>query len=168
MVSAAFGLGVDFGTSSTVAMLRWPDGRVKPLLFEGSPLLPSAVYLEDDGRLIRATIAGLELSIREHFAGFKSHSTILAGLPAVIVLGVGFWQEWPRPVNLVAAALVFATGFYLLREAFKRRSGGLELYLAGAKRAPCTPGRPGHGHDDPRADYERRQVRRPIGRFRAR
>jgi hypothetical protein len=70
-------------------------------------------------------LAGLELSIREHFAGYKSHTTVLAGFPAVLVLGIGFWQEWPRPVNLLAAALLFATGFYLLREAFKRRSGGL-------------------------------------------
>jgi molecular chaperone DnaK (HSP70) len=52
MVSTAFGLGVDFGTSSTVAMLRWPDGRVKPLLFEGSPLLPSAVFAPDQGPLV--------------------------------------------------------------------------------------------------------------------
>jgi hypothetical protein len=69
--------------------------------------------------------AGLELSIREHFAGFKSHSSVLAGFPAVVVLGIGFWQEWPRPVNLLAGAIVFASAFYLLREAFKRRSGGL-------------------------------------------
>src|SRR5439155_21220533 len=33
-----FQLGIDFGTSHTVAMLRWPD--VPPILFEGSPLLP--------------------------------------------------------------------------------------------------------------------------------
>jgi beta-lactam-binding protein with PASTA domain len=52
MVSTAFGLGVDFGTSSTVAMLRWPDGRVKPLLFEGSPLLPSAVFAPTQGQLV--------------------------------------------------------------------------------------------------------------------
>ncbi|MEV4136079.1 Hsp70 family protein [Dactylosporangium sp. NPDC049742] len=36
-------LAVDYGTSNTVAMLRWPDGRVRPLLFDSSPLLPSAV-----------------------------------------------------------------------------------------------------------------------------
>jgi hypothetical protein len=70
-------------------------------------------------------LAGLELSVREHFAGYKSHSTVLAGFPAVIVLGIGFWQEWPQGVNLLAGALVFATVFYLVREAFKRRSGGL-------------------------------------------
>src|SRR5262249_14148378 len=42
-------LAVDFGTSNTVAMLRTPDGRTRPLLFGGTPLLPSAVYLQADG-----------------------------------------------------------------------------------------------------------------------
>ncbi|MFF5082336.1 Hsp70 family protein [Actinoplanes sp. NPDC000266] len=40
-----FVLGVDLGTSHTVAMLRRPDGRTRPLLFDGRPLLPSAVFL---------------------------------------------------------------------------------------------------------------------------
>ena len=45
-------LGIDFGTSHTVAVLRWPDGRVRPLLFDGSPLLPSAVYYDPARGLI--------------------------------------------------------------------------------------------------------------------
>src|SRR5216110_741212 len=45
-------LAIDFGTSNTVAMLRTPDGRMRPLLFDGSPLLPSAVYLNTDGRML--------------------------------------------------------------------------------------------------------------------
>jgi hypothetical protein len=49
---AGFRLGIDFGTSHTTAILRWPDGHVRPLLFDGSPLLPSAVYAEDDGTLL--------------------------------------------------------------------------------------------------------------------
>ena len=44
-------LGVDFGTSNTVAVAQWPDGRARPLLIDGSPLLPSAVYAETDGPL---------------------------------------------------------------------------------------------------------------------
>lgn len=73
-------------------------------------------------------LAGLELSIREHFAGYKSHSTVLAGVAAVAVLGLCFFllpSGWPKGVNLVAGAMVFAVAFYLLREAFKRRSGGV-------------------------------------------
>jgi actin-like ATPase involved in cell morphogenesis len=52
MSPAGFALGIDLGTSNTVAMLRWPDGRVKPLLFDSSPLLPSAVFAATDGRLV--------------------------------------------------------------------------------------------------------------------
>jgi len=48
---ASYRLGVDLGTSTTVAMLRWPDGRIRPLLFDGSPLLSSAVFLGPDGQL---------------------------------------------------------------------------------------------------------------------
>ncbi|ADD43332.1 Hsp70 family protein [Stackebrandtia nassauensis] len=44
-------LGVDFGTSHTVAVLH-RDGAVVPLLFDSSPLLPSAVYAEPDARLV--------------------------------------------------------------------------------------------------------------------
>ncbi|SCG65482.1 Hsp70 family protein [Micromonospora halophytica] len=46
-----FALGVDLGTSNTVAVLRWPDGRTRPLLVDGHPILPSGVYADTDGRL---------------------------------------------------------------------------------------------------------------------
>ena len=45
-------LGIDFGTTHTVAVLARPDGRVQPLLFASSPLLSSAVFAEPDGRLL--------------------------------------------------------------------------------------------------------------------
>jgi molecular chaperone DnaK (HSP70) len=32
--------------------VRWPDGHARPLLFDGSPLLPSAVYAQPDGSLL--------------------------------------------------------------------------------------------------------------------
>jgi hypothetical protein len=37
-------LGIDFGTSTTVAVLALPDGRTRPLLIDSSPLLSSAVH----------------------------------------------------------------------------------------------------------------------------
>ena len=46
-----FALGVDLGTSNTVAVLRWPDGRTRPLLVDGQPILPSGVYADADGTL---------------------------------------------------------------------------------------------------------------------
>jgi actin-like ATPase involved in cell morphogenesis len=45
-------LGVDLGTSNTVAVVRLPDGRSRTLLFDGSPLLPSAVYAEPSGAIV--------------------------------------------------------------------------------------------------------------------
>ena len=71
------------------------------------------------------SLAGLELSIREHFTGFRSHTTVLAGAPAVLVLGVGFFVAFAPIVNLIAGVVVFLVCFYLFREAFKRRSGGV-------------------------------------------
>jgi len=46
-----YALGVDLGTSNTVAVLRWPDGRTRPLLVDGQPVLPSGVYADANGRL---------------------------------------------------------------------------------------------------------------------
>ncbi|MFB9445271.1 Hsp70 family protein [Dactylosporangium vinaceum] len=45
-------LCVDYGTSNTVAVLRHADGRQQPLLFDGSPLLSSAVFATADGRVL--------------------------------------------------------------------------------------------------------------------
>lgn len=45
-------LGIDFGTSTTVGVLRRDGGDVRPLLFDGTPLLPSAVYADTDGGLL--------------------------------------------------------------------------------------------------------------------
>lgn len=77
--------------------------------------------------LLLGTLAGLEVSIREHFAGFRSHSTLLAGLLAVIAitaiaLGAG---EVFVPLLLAAGLAVFGISFWSFREAFKRRSGGV-------------------------------------------
>lgn len=52
MPATGYALGVDFGTSNTVAVLRRPDGHTQPLLFDGSPILPSAVYADADGALV--------------------------------------------------------------------------------------------------------------------
>ncbi|MFG1676962.1 Hsp70 family protein [Micromonospora sp. NPDC049282] len=46
-----FALGVDLGTSNTVAVLRRPDGTTWPVLVDGHPILPSGVYADADGHL---------------------------------------------------------------------------------------------------------------------
>ncbi|SCL67450.1 PQQ-like domain-containing protein [Micromonospora citrea] len=46
-----YALGVDLGTSHTVAVLRRPDGHTRPLLVDGQPVIPSGVYADADGLL---------------------------------------------------------------------------------------------------------------------
>lgn len=77
--------------------------------------------------LVIASLGGGELALREHVGGYRSHSSLLAGVAAfvaVTIVALGF-----GPVKLwVLAALgvaVFAGTFYAMRELFKRRSGGL-------------------------------------------
>jgi hypothetical protein len=71
------------------------------------------------------SLAALELTLREHFYGYRSHSTLLAGVVGVVVLGLGFVLAWPQMVKLGGGVGAFLVSFYLFREAFKRRSGGL-------------------------------------------
>ena len=76
-----------------------------------------------------ASLAGLELTVREHVTGFRSHTTLLAGGAAILVvvglgLGAGFESFGAL---LVAGAAVFAGSFFGLRELFRRRSGGLSF-----------------------------------------
>jgi len=52
MSGAGVELGVDLGTSNTVAVMRGADGRSRTLLFDGSPILPSAVYVEPSGTIV--------------------------------------------------------------------------------------------------------------------
>jgi molecular chaperone HscA len=46
-----FAIGVDLGTSNTLAVLRWPDGRTRPLMVDGAPIMPSGVYADESGQL---------------------------------------------------------------------------------------------------------------------
>ena len=77
--------------------------------------------------LVIASLGGGELALREHMAGYRSHSSLLAGGAAfiavtVVALGLGPVKVW---VLVVLGAAVFTGTFYGMRELFKRRSGGL-------------------------------------------
>lgn len=72
------------------------------------------------------TLSSLELSIREHFAGYRSHSSLLAGACAVGLDALLYFLTRLAPVLLLAlGAAVFAAAFGALRSAFTRRAGGL-------------------------------------------
>jgi hypothetical protein len=76
------------------------------------------------------SLGGLEVSIREHFAGFRSHTTLLAASCAVasmILISVIAGKAGLAILALVVGigVIVFVLAFYGLRQAFVRRSGGL-------------------------------------------
>jgi hypothetical protein len=77
--------------------------------------------------LVIASLGGGELALREHLAGYRSHTTLLAGVAAfvvvsVVALGLGPVKLW---LLLLIGAAVFATAFYAMRTVFKSRSGGV-------------------------------------------
>jgi hypothetical protein len=74
---------------------------------------------------VLCSIAGLELSIREHFGGYRSHTFMLSGAVAVAILaGLAFLAPsvW-LPIALGAAAVAFAATAFMLTRVFQRRSG---------------------------------------------
>jgi hypothetical protein len=73
-----------------------------------------------------ASLAGLELAIREHFAGFRSHTALLAAAAAVIVdVSVFFLTDVPQIGLLAVGAFVYTLAFVALRRAFQARTGGI-------------------------------------------
>jgi hypothetical protein len=77
--------------------------------------------------VLLASLGGLDTAVREHFNGYKSHSSVLAGLPGVIAAAALFFARAPWIAMAVGAALVFGLAFWGFRTAFRRRSGGLSF-----------------------------------------
>jgi hypothetical protein len=72
-----------------------------------------------------ASLAGLELAIREHFAAYRSHTMLLSAGIGVPVFGALFLATKLSPAICVAAALLaFGSAAWLFASAFRRRSGG--------------------------------------------
>lgn len=80
--------------------------------------------------LLVGSLGGLELSVREHFAGYRSHTTLLAGVVFVLGTGLAFFVGrqvlW---VCLVIGLLLGSLAFGWLRNKFVKASGGLSYRL---------------------------------------
>src|SRR3954452_6534589 len=75
--------------------------------------------------LVLGSLAGLELSIREHFAGYRSHTLLLAAAVGVPVFGLLFVATpVPALACLAIGAAAFGGSVWLFTQAFRRRSGG--------------------------------------------
>ena len=83
--------------------------------------------------IVLGMLGGLETSVRDHFAGYRSHTTLLSGavaIAAIVVITLVLRLIAPGvPVVAMFAvgAVVFAAAFPLLRRTFQRRSGGLSF-----------------------------------------
>jgi lysylphosphatidylglycerol synthetase-like protein (DUF2156 family) len=81
-----------------------------------------------------AGLGGLEVAIREHFAGYRSHTTLLAGAAFVLTTGLVLYAaNQILAVALAVGAIAFAATFYLARRAFQRASGGLSYRIGGMR-----------------------------------
>jgi hypothetical protein len=79
-------------------------------------------------------LGGLEVSLREHLAGYRSHTTLLAGTVFVLTVGGLFYLAGlVLAVCLGVGAVAFLVAFLLLRRAFQRASGGLSFRVGGLR-----------------------------------
>jgi hypothetical protein len=75
--------------------------------------------------IVLASLGGGELALREHFAGYRSHTTLIAALCGFVVGALALALGAPRGAVVILAIAVAAIAFPFLRRAFMRRSGGL-------------------------------------------
>ena len=72
--------------------------------------------------IVVCALGVIEVTAREHFSGYRSHASLLAGIPAVAV-GVAMIAAWgstlARATLLVVVAPVFGLLFWLLRKRFQ-------------------------------------------------
>lgn len=70
------------------------------------------------------SLAGLELSVREHFAGYRSHTTLLAAVVGIsAMLGLYYLADLEAVVSIAIAAPLAAAAAWLLLRAFRARAG---------------------------------------------
>ena len=74
------------------------------------------------------------MSAREHFAGYRSHTTLLAGTVFVLTVGALFYLAGLiLAICLGIGAVVFVVAFLAFRRAFQRASGGLSFKVGGLR-----------------------------------
>lgn len=105
-----------------VALVMGVIGFIRFSTHSGKVMVVAAMCL--------GSLGGLEISIREHFAGYRSHTTLLAASCAVIAMILisviaGTAGLAVLAVVVAIGAIVFVLAFYGFRQAFVRRSGGL-------------------------------------------
>jgi hypothetical protein len=73
--------------------------------------------------MLLGSLGGLDTALREHFSGYRSHTTILAGLPGVALAAVLYFAGAPWPAVVAGAVLAFGGCAWALARAYARRTG---------------------------------------------
>jgi hypothetical protein len=79
------------------------------------------------GAMLLGSVAGLEVAIREHFGGYRSHTLVLSGVAAIAAIAVLFYAGAARGALLGGGAAGLLVGLVAFRQLFKRRSGGVGM-----------------------------------------
>ena len=76
--------------------------------------------------LVVASLGARVVSVREHLGGYRSHTILLAAVPAVVLLALLFFlgpESLPPIARLAIAAVVFGLAAWGLTAVFQARSG---------------------------------------------
>jgi hypothetical protein len=84
--------------------------------------------------LVLGSLAGLELAVREHFAGYRSHTLLLAGAIGVAVVAALYvLGAVVAGIALLAGIAAFGAFGWVFASAFRRRSGGALFRFKGGR-----------------------------------
>jgi hypothetical protein len=72
--------------------------------------------------VLLGSLGGLDTALREHFAGYRSHTLVLALAPAVAAVVLLAVAGAPLVAIPLAAVAIFGVGFILLRGAWVRNA----------------------------------------------
>jgi hypothetical protein len=70
--------------------------------------------------LALGSLGGLDTAVREHWAGYRSHTTVLAATPAVVAAAALFFARAPWIAVLLGAVAVGGLAWTGLRRVYRR------------------------------------------------
>ena len=71
--------------------------------------------------MLLGSLGGLDTALREHFSGYRSHVTILAGLVGVALAAALYFAQAPWPAVVAVAVAAFGLSVWLFARDYRRR-----------------------------------------------
>ena len=73
--------------------------------------------------MLLGSLGGLDTALREHFSGFRSHATVLAGPAGRRARRGALLRRAPWPLVVAGAVVTFGAAAWALSRAYARRVG---------------------------------------------